>query len=100
MMIDGVTNSVHAPPQATTRGEAPSGEETRSVQEPIGRTDAVELSAAAREQLERDESAPIRAKLVEQVRAEIAAGAYLTDDKLEAAVDRMHAELFAPAQGG
>jgi anti-sigma28 factor (negative regulator of flagellin synthesis) len=96
-MIDGVTNSVHAPPQAATRGEAPSGEETRPAQEPIGRTDAVELSAAAQEQLECDESAPIRAKLVEQVRAEIAAGTYLTDEKLEAAVKRMHAELFATA---
>jgi len=96
-MIDGVTNPVHAPTQATARGEAPAGEETRSPAERFGQTDAVELSPAAQQQLERDESAPIRTKLVERVRAEIAAGAYLTDDKLEAAVNQMHAEVFATA---
>lgn len=93
-MIDGVTNSVPAMAQAAARGETPAGEETRSPEERLGQTDAVELSPAAREQLARDESTSIRAGLVERVRAEIAAGTYLTDEKLEAAANQMHAEMF------
>jgi anti-sigma28 factor (negative regulator of flagellin synthesis) len=96
-MIDGVTNPVNASTPAALRGEAPAGGEIRSSGESLGQTDAVELSPAAQQQLERDESAPIRANLVERVRAEIAAGTYLTDDKLEAAVNQMHAEVFATA---
>ena len=96
-MIDSVTNSIHAAMQPTTRGETSAGEETRSPGEHFGHTDAVELSSAAREQLARDESAPIRARLVERVRAEIAADTYLTDDKVEAAVNRMHTEVFTAA---
>jgi anti-sigma28 factor (negative regulator of flagellin synthesis) len=94
-MIDSVTNSIHAAAQATKRGAAPPGDETRSPEERFGRTDAVELSPAAREELTRDESMPIRSGLVERVRAEIAAGTYLTDDKLEAVVNQLHAEVFA-----
>lgn len=96
-MIDGVTDPIHAATQATTRGETRSGQNACSPDERFGPTDAVELSATAREQLERDESAPIRTGLVERVRAEIAAGTYLTDARLDAAVNRMRAEMFNAA---
>ncbi len=97
-MIDGVTNPVHAATQATPQDETSSGRPTCSPGERFDhRADAVELSATAQERIERDEAAPVRTKLVERVRAEIAAGTYLTDDKLGVAVDRMLAERISAA---
>jgi anti-sigma28 factor (negative regulator of flagellin synthesis) len=97
-MIEGVTNSVHAATQATQRDEKSSGQPTRSPEERFDhRADAVELSPAARNQIERDNAGPVRAKLIERVRAEIASGTYLNDDKLSAAVDRMYAALISAA---
>lgn len=46
--------------------------------------DRVELSEAGREQL-----GPIRMELVQRIRSEIAAGTYLTEQKLNTAIDRM-----------
>ena len=53
--------------------------------------DRVELSDAAESQMG---SEPYRAELVARVRAEIADGTYLTDEKLDAVVERLHQELF------
>lgn len=54
----------------------------------------------AREQIERSESMPIRGELVERIRAEIDAGTYLTDltdEMLDALVERLHQVLNARA---
>jgi anti-sigma28 factor (negative regulator of flagellin synthesis) len=96
-MINGVTNPVHATTQSAPRSGAPANQEARPTKEAPGRTDAVELSETAQEQIERGDSAPLRTELVERVRAEIAAGTYLTDDKLDAVVNRLHEALFAAA---
>ena len=96
-MIDRVTNPVHA--NASPPGRAVtsrSGEVGKSAEHPA-HADAVELSEVAREQMAPPESPPIREALVERVRAEIAAGTYLTDEKLNAAVSRMQELLFAAA---
>lgn len=56
------------------------------------------LSADQRRQLaarRRQEAAPIRWDLVERVRAEIAAGVYETEEKLEIAIERMSHSLLA-----
>jgi len=57
-------------------------------------TDRVELSDAARAALAEQDSTPIRQDLVERVRAEIAAGTYLTDKKLDAVAERLLTRLF------
>ena len=96
-MIDGVTNPVHSAGQPAPRGESPCSQQACVPEEQYEQTDAVDLSPTARGQLGRDESAPIRTRLVERVRAEIAAGTYRTDAKLDAAVSRMRAEIFNAA---
>src|SRR5262245_41833681 len=53
--------------------------------------DCVELSNVAESQMVGE---PYRAELVARVRAEIADGTYLTDEKLDAVVERLHRELF------
>ncbi|MBI5863336.1 MAG: flagellar biosynthesis anti-sigma factor FlgM [Planctomycetes bacterium] len=55
--------------------------------------DRIELSTAAQE-WNRQEDTPIRTDLVQRVRAEISAGTYLTDDKLNVVIDRLHRDLF------
>jgi anti-sigma28 factor (negative regulator of flagellin synthesis) len=96
-MIDGVTNPVHAAAQTVTRGETPCDRQACPAEHPSEKADAVELSPTARKQLGRDEPAPVRAQLVERIRAEVAAGTYLTDAKLDAAVTRLRAEIFNAA---
>ena len=93
-MVNGVTNSALASAQCAARGTSAAGEETRRPKERPDPPDAVELSPVAKAHLRPPESAPIRTELVEQVRAQIAAGVYLTDDKLHAAIDRLHDELL------
>ncbi|MFQ5805032.1 MAG: flagellar biosynthesis anti-sigma factor FlgM [Phycisphaerae bacterium] len=94
-----MTNPVDAATQPTARRGARRSEEARPAQEHPARTDtdAVELSEAAQEQIERYESGLVRTELVERVRAQIAAGAYLTDDKLDAVVNRLHEAMFTAA---
>lgn len=57
------------------------------------RSDRLELSEAALENIQSG-SGGVRTELVERLRGEIAAGTYLTDEKLDAVVDRLHRELF------
>jgi hypothetical protein len=57
--------------------------------------DAVELSDRARAKATAGESATMRVDLVQRVRSEIEAGTYLTEQKLDAVVNRLHRELFA-----
>jgi anti-sigma28 factor (negative regulator of flagellin synthesis) len=94
-MIDGATNSVQAAGRLqaqhrTSRGAA----ERRAPEEVRTPADAVELSEAARKELERFDSVPIRTELVERVRGAIAAGEYTIDDKLDAVVERLHEVLY------
>jgi anti-sigma28 factor (negative regulator of flagellin synthesis) len=55
--------------------------------------DSVELSHVAQSQIADEE--PFRSELVQRIRAEIADDKYLTDDKLDAVVERLHRELFS-----
>ena len=96
-MINGVTNSVQASVATTGLTGSQSSVEALTSEERSSQTDAVELSTAAQQEMEKEDSGRIRINLVEQVRAEIAAGTYLTDDKLDAVVNRLHAELFNAA---
>lgn len=97
-MIDGVINPIQSATQMPTRiGGGSPNEEARGRAEHSAASDAVELSTAGQEALERDNAQPIRLNLVERVRAEIADGSYLTDAKLDAVVNRLHSEFFHAA---
>ncbi|MBL8764129.1 MAG: flagellar biosynthesis anti-sigma factor FlgM [Phycisphaerae bacterium] len=58
--------------------------------------DRVELSDEARALSQLALDPPIREDLVSRVRSEIEAGTYLTDDKLDAAVNRLLGSLPSP----
>ena len=91
-MIHGVSKPTQPsiPPAAREVGN----ERTPAEEKQAGSADAVELSSTAREQLNGDTQG-IRSELVERVRGEIAQGEYLTDEKLDSAIDRLTAALFA-----
>lgn len=96
-MINALSNTTSAPAQSpelreqlTQRGQ-PGNRTSRPSHDA---DDVVELSETARRQLDTGESAPIREHLVKRIRDEIAAGTYLTQDKIEKTVDRLHRELF------
>lgn len=55
-------------------------------QQPESAADALELSDAARRFAD---ATPIRSELVARVRADIARGDYLSEEKLDAAIDRL-----------
>ena len=55
--------------------------------------DLLELSATARRTIRENDPPAIREDFVRSIREQIAAGDYLTDDKLNAAVDRLHKEI-------
>lgn len=56
--------------------------------------DVAEISVGALEAARAETPpSPIRAELVSRIRADIASGTYLTDDKLQAAVDRLSRDL-------
>jgi negative regulator of flagellin synthesis FlgM len=91
MHISG-TNHVHGPhginpPHTSQRGQA-----ARSAAAPRD-ADRVEISPAAEAAVQAAESGDIRTELVNQIRAQIAAGSYETPDKLNAAVDRLLDEI-------
>lgn len=96
-MVDGVTSSVHAAAQPNSRGRAVSSGDSRSEKKTADPTDALELSDAAQEQIECSGSPPVRAELVERIRAALTAGTYTIDDKLDELVERLHQELFGRA---
>jgi anti-sigma28 factor (negative regulator of flagellin synthesis) len=96
-MINRVTNSVQTNVPPVGREGAAPNQRTEALASRAGQADAVELSEAARRQIEQGEATTIRSELVERVRAEIAAGEYLTDEKIDAVVDRLHEVMFAVA---
>jgi negative regulator of flagellin synthesis FlgM len=91
MQIHGTTH-IHGPhginpPHAPFRGhgthEAPSANSA----------DRIEISAAAEAAIRVSESGEVRHSLVNQIRAQIAAGTYETPAKLDAAVSRLLDEI-------
>ena len=89
-MIQATTQSVIA----QTRGGTALHRSTRGEQPDRGtKGDRVELSKAALENLQKPDIG-VRTDLVQRIRAEIAAGTYLTDEKLDSTVDRLHRDLF------
>lgn len=91
-MINALSHTTGTPAQVPELREqaAQRGQPRHAPRRDAG--DVLELSDAARQQVGQD--APIREHLVARIRAEIAAGTYLTDDKIEKTVERLHRELF------
>ena len=91
MHIHGTTH-IHGPhginaPHAPFRGQpAQSSPSARSA-------DRVEISPAAEAAIQAREAGEIRLDLVNQIRAQIAAGTYETPDKLDAALERFLDEV-------
>ena len=56
--------------------------------------DRVELSAAARDFEPRSQAVRATEERIQDLRERIAAGTYLTDDKIDYVVDRLHEELL------
>lgn len=89
---------IHATgPMVLTQGRASGAGETalRTVDHEtlqLAGGDSVELSNVAQAQIAGDE--PFRSELVQRIRAEIADDTYLTDEKLDAVVERLHRDLF------
>lgn len=86
MHIHGVSH-VHGPqtlqgPHAANRSQSPSANQATQA------ADQLDISAAAEAVVDAAETGDFRADLVARVRSEIAAGTYVTPDKLDAALDR------------
>ncbi len=91
MQISGTTH-VHGPHGVNPPHTAQRGQAARAASAPRG-ADRVEISPAAEAAVQAAESGGIRTDLVNQIRAQIAAGTYETPDKLSAAVDRLLNEI-------
>lgn len=89
-MIDVVTQSS---PQAPSRpaGADASRPGAARAKNAVAR-DSVELSRAAQSEVDGADQ-PLRDELVRRVRAEIEAGTYQSEEKLEVVVERLHREL-------
>jgi negative regulator of flagellin synthesis FlgM len=91
MHIHGTTH-IHGPhginaPHAPFRGQlAPDAPAAHSA-------DQVDISAAAEAAMHAAESGEVRQGLVDQIRAQIAAGTYETPGKLDKALDRLLDEI-------
>jgi negative regulator of flagellin synthesis FlgM len=91
MQIHGTTH-IHGPhginpPHAPFR--APGAHEAAGASP----ADRVDISPAAEAAIRASENGDIRQKLVDQIRAQIAAGTYETPAKLDAAVERLLDEI-------
>lgn len=86
--LQPMTQAAGAYPQPRVVSGGPTSE-TR------GAGDAVELSETAQRHTKDASARPIRQNLVQRVRSELADGTYLTGEKLDAVVNRLHRALFA-----
>jgi negative regulator of flagellin synthesis FlgM len=91
MHIHGTTH-VHGPhginaPHIIHRGQAPTHAPSN------GAVDRVDISAAAEAAARAADAGDVRQDLVDNIRAQIAAGTYETPGKLDAALERMLDEL-------
>ena len=76
-------NAPHAPFRGQLAQESPS---TKSV-------DRVDISAAAEAAIQASEGGEVRHDLVNQIRAQLAAGTYESAEKLDVAIDRLLDEI-------
>ena len=76
-------NAPHAPFRGHAAGQTPAA----------GQTDRVDISPAAEAAVRAAEGGEVRQGLVDQIRAQIAAGTYETPDKVEIAVERLLDEI-------
>ncbi len=91
MQIHGPTH-IHGPhginaPHAPFRGQA--AQESPSAKS----SDRVDISAAAEAAIQAGETGEVRHDLVDQIRAQLAAGTYETPAKLDAAIERLLDEI-------
>lgn len=90
--INGVHNAaVPAVSQiapASTASAATAPVQTTAVQ------DTVEISTVARLAAQIHDLPPVRTEVVQRVKAELAAGTYETQDKIDVAIDRLMDEMF------
>jgi negative regulator of flagellin synthesis FlgM len=91
MHISGTTH-IHGPQGINPPHFAHRGQSTRSAPATQG-PDQVDISAAADAAAQVAESGTIRMELVNQIRAQIAAGTYETPERLDGAVDRLLDEI-------
>jgi negative regulator of flagellin synthesis FlgM len=91
MHISGTTH-VHGPHGINPPHNLQRGQSARSAPAPQG-SDRVDISPAAEAAAQAAESGAIRQELVQQIRAQIAAGTYETPEKLGVAVDRLLDEI-------
>ncbi len=84
------------PPTAPRAIEAtqPAAAAAAGKAEVSGISDVVEISTVAKLAAQIQELPAVRTELVEQVKTEIAAGAYETTDKIDITVERLMDELF------
>lgn len=90
-MVKGITDPLQVAAQRECRAVMACGAERRPERNCADAADKLELSPTAREQLE---AAPFRAELVERIRAELAAGRYSVEDKLDHVVERLYQRLL------
>ena len=93
-MLDGAASSIHiCSRSAALRSLARKRRVAREVPAGLRREDRVEWSTAAGEGNRCPDTLRIRHELVERIRRSIAAGDYLTPEKIEVTVDRICQEL-------
>lgn len=83
-MMNPVSSPTHAAAHAVSSYAAPAEHARRSAASPV--QDEVAISKSALDALDQP---PIRKELVERIRAEIEAGTYLNDDKLDAVAGKL-----------
>lgn len=94
--VDPMVNALANPVSSELRGaKVPGRSALRSqhAENSASGRDVIDLSDVARNKLASGDQ-PVRADLVNRVRAEIASGNYESKDKLDVLVDRLHRELF------
>ncbi len=98
-MLDGAAGSSHIGSRsAALRPLARERRAAREVPAGLMREDRVELSTAAGEANRCPDTPRIRDELVERIRRNIAAGDYLTSEKIDVTVDCIYQELFGHPQ--
>jgi negative regulator of flagellin synthesis FlgM len=90
--INGVHNA--AVPAVSQIGPASSASAATAPAQTTAVQDTVEISTVARLAAQVQELPPVRAEVVQRVKAELAAGTYETPDKIDVAIDRLMDELF------
>ena len=86
-------------PPTAPRPVEPTGQISAGVEkvEPPAIADVVEISNVAQLAAKLHEIPPVRTELIDRVKAELAAGTYETQERLEITVERLMEELFPQA---